>query len=98
VIRLIRISKTCDGADLKGAALWGVSLEILRGAFVALRGPSGCGKSSPIASTPAPATPRVVRGGWRSDRPRPEKQAPIAARLLSLTSSRGILGFSNLAL
>ncbi len=46
MIRLVGVSKIYDGAGAKVAALAGISLEILRGDFVALMGPSGCGKST----------------------------------------------------
>jgi putative ABC transport system ATP-binding protein len=46
MLRLVNVTKTYHGGEVRTSALDGIDLEIEAGEYVAITGPSGCGKST----------------------------------------------------
>jgi putative ABC transport system ATP-binding protein len=49
MLKLVNVTKTYRGGDVRTRALDGINLEIEAGEYVAVTGPSGCGKSTLLA-------------------------------------------------
>ena len=49
MLKLVNVTKTYRGGDVRTRALDGINLEIEAGEYLAITGPSGCGKSTLLA-------------------------------------------------
>ncbi len=63
LIKLVDVTKIYEEGSQNVVALDGVSLDVPRGQFLAVRGPSGCGKSTlinPLGGLDAPTRGRII--------------------------------------
>ncbi len=83
ILRAEEVSKRYGSGAAELAALRGLSLEVDRGEFIALRGPSGCGKSTLLhilGAMDRPTTGRVWLSGRSLETLTPEALAIVRRR------------------